>query len=162
MCEVERLQAIMDRIRQFIQKYSALILVFLICLGIRVCLDWYRSAQNAQPEVAPEVTTAPAPAEAPEIDESDNFVAGVPGTTYNRDGSLYAEQAVKAGEDGVNRVWVTVYAAETGLPAAEFDVGTALDYRGIRWDGESDDIWVKSAEAGVRRMRYEDGKWMEE
>lgn len=150
----------MNRIRQFIQKYSALILVFVICLGIRVCLDLYRSEQNARIAAVPEATAAPVPTEAPVIDESDNYVAGVPGTTYNRDGSLYAEQAVVQGEDGVNRVRVTVYAAATGLPAAEFDVGAALDYRGIRWDAESDDIWVKSAEAGVWRLKYEDGKWI--
>ena len=39
------------------------------------------------------------------------------------------------------------------------DAGTALDFRGIRWDDAGNDILIKSAEAGVWRMRYRDGKW---
>lgn len=92
-----------------------------------------------------------------------SFVSGIPGRVESADGKYYAEQSLeKAADSRENAVKVTVYDAGTKAVAGEFLTRRAYDFMGICWAPEGYDIWVQSGDAGVYRMRFEDGAWVED
>ena len=142
----------MQKIKQFCVKYGALILIFLMCLMLRGCMEIYKSTQPK-----PEATAAP------EAVGGDSFTVGVPGTIISDDGKLYAEQSLEHDpKDDVNYVKVTVYDAENRLSVGEFTAARAMDFRGVCFEPGSWNIWVQSGDVGVYCMRYDDGRWVED
>jgi len=143
----------MEKIKAFCVKYGALILIFLMCLMLRGCIEVYRGTQP-KPEAVETVEIAP---------DNGSFIVGVPGTVRSDDGKLYAEQSLEQdAESGVNLVKVTVYGADNGLTVGEFIAQRALDFQGICFEPGSWNIWVQSGDVGVYCMRYDDGKWVED
>ena len=141
----------MEKIKAFCVKYGALILIFLMCLTLRGCMELYAGMTGKRAPVASEQVPA------------DSFVVGVPGTIRSDDGKLYAEQSLRQEETGgVNLVDVTVYSADNGLPVGTFTAQRAMDFLGICFGPGSWDIWVQSGDVGVYCMRYDDGKWVED
>jgi len=143
----------MEKIKAFCVKYGALILIFLMCLMLRGCLDVYSSMKQ------------PPDAGRTEADGPDNgsFTVGVPGTIFSDDGKLYAEQSLERDESiDVNIVNVTVYSAENDLPVYEFYTTGSMDFHGICFEPGSYNIWVQTTDMGVYCMRWEDSRWVKD
>ena len=142
----------MDRIKAFCVKYGALILIFLMCLMLRGCLDLLAGPADRP---APEATGAPS--------DNGSFTVGVPGTVISDDGKLYAEQSLQHDPaDDVNYVKVTVYDAENRLSVGEFIAARAMDFWGICFEPDNWNIWVQSGDEGVFCMRWDDGRWVKD
>ena len=142
----------MQKIKAFCVKYGALILIFLMCLMLRGCMEIYRGMQPKPQAAAPADTG-----------DSGSFTVGVPGTVFSDDGKLAAEQSLEqdAGS-GVNNVKVTVTNLENGLTVGEFVAERAMDFWGICFEPGSYNIWIQSGDVGVYCMRYDDGTWVKD
>ena len=145
----------MEKIKAFCVKYGALILIFLMCLMLRGCIDLYKGTQ------AKRDTTVVLSGDS--LPDNGSFVVGVPGTITSDDGKLYAEQSLVRDESiDVNIVYITVYSAENDLPVYDFYTTGSMDYQGVCFEPGTWNIWVQSGDLGVYCMKYGDGRWVKD
>ena len=145
----------MEKIKAFCVRYGALILIFIMCLMLRGCIDWYKAdrtdAQNAQTDGAPAAN---------EQAEGVCYTQ-VPGYIDSFDGALRAQLSLAepADGDGARMVHVNIVRVANALSVAEFDAAPAMTFGGVRWDDDSYDLWIEELDAGAFCMKYEGGAW---
>ena len=146
----------MEKIKAFCVKYGALILIFIMCLMLRGCIDWYK-ADRSEPQTA---QTDGAPAADEQADVA--WYTEVPGYLDSHDGALRAELSLSEPADGngARMVHVNIVRLANALSVAEFDAAPAMDFGGVFWDDDSYDLLLKDLNRGIWTMAYEDGAWI--
>lgn len=87
--------------------------------------------------------------------EDKNWGSFTSERTESHDHKYYAVQTAVDPD-----VVVTIYNKETDEKVFSFSPARASDFWGICWESDSYNIWIQSADIGIKCYRYDNGNWI--